>query len=202
LGGDQIYKVDSLFRTPDELKNLHIDYKDKATLASQKIPPDTEMVSVYQEKMRETSEQLGEAAGHSYAKGNNLGRSVDASLPGSNAKNNQFDQIYVGDGRLTIIEAKGATNTPKLSGQIDPISGDRYMQGTSKYTQLIIKQMDKYAEKLTGTTQTEFIKTVDLLQSHLNKGTLDYKMVIQKINSDGSLSNVTVKNYLQSQYIE
>ena len=75
------------------------------------------------------------------------------------------------------------------------------MQGPREYTKIIIDQMWKYSINLTGTKQVQLKGTIDKLQSHLDNNTLEYKMVIQKIDSKtGDLGPVAIKDYDQKKW--
>ena len=61
--------------------------------------------------------------------------------------------------------------------------------------------MEKYAENLpssvTPTERNEFVSTVTLLRQRFKNNEIDYHMVIQKVNSDSSLGDITVRKYKQ-----
>ncbi|PKG40862.1 DUF637 domain-containing protein [Psychromonas sp. Urea-02u-13] len=191
------YILDGKRNTPKQLEIARAYYKN---LADKEL--DTEKASFYRHKMGLASEQLGNAATDAYAKHSKLlpSNRIDATLPNYKGKNNQFDDIYEQDGKLIIFEAKGTSAaTPKLSGQIDPDNNKiRHMQGSRRYTELVIDKMEKHSKTLTGDKQLQLQGTVAKLRNHLDNNTLEYKMVIQNIDKKtGDLGPVTIKDYDQ-----
>ncbi|MDC5850545.1 DUF637 domain-containing protein [Vibrio europaeus] len=139
------------------------------------------------------SEALGEMRAKKYAADNDLGEELANKIPGSKQSNFVFDQVYVKDGRVTILEAKGSiSESPSLSGHT--IGEDKFMQGTKKYFESMMTHMEKATHGLAP--DHPYRKAYDAIELARESGQLDYKMVVQTISpATGELGNTLVKTY-------
>ncbi|MDN3608845.1 DUF637 domain-containing protein [Vibrio ostreicida] len=139
------------------------------------------------------SEALGEMRARKYAVDKDLGEELANKIPGSKQTNFVFDQVYVKDGRVTILEAKGSiSESPSLSGHT--IGQNKYMQGTQEYFNSMMMNMDKAVGGLPLTHP--YRQTYDAIKLARESGQLNYKMVVQTISpATGELGNTLVKTY-------
>ncbi|KJY86426.1 hypothetical protein TW84_19720 [Vibrio neptunius] len=139
------------------------------------------------------SEALGEMRAKMYAIDKDLGEELTNKIPGSKQTNFVFDQVYVKDGRVSILEAKGSiTESPSLSGHT--IGENKYMQGTQEYFDSMMTHMQKATRGLAP--DHPYRKTYDAIELARESGQLDYKMVVQTISpATGELGNTLVKTY-------
>ncbi|PKF80711.1 hypothetical protein CW749_05065 [Vibrio sp. vnigr-6D03] len=138
--------------------------------------------------------KLGEAA-EQVASDKGWGRPLATVATGQkNGGNYQFDQIYVdGNGKVTIVEAKAGVNaTPSKSSH--KVGDERFEQGHSRYTQSMLRHME---EKLALTGDVGLKETLRLIKSAAQRGKLTYKVVHQRIDSNGQLGKLTITDYKQ-----
>ncbi|NRF31380.1 DUF637 domain-containing protein [Vibrio coralliilyticus] len=139
------------------------------------------------------SEALGEMRAKKYAADNDLGEELANKIPGSKQSNFVFDQVYVKDGRVSILDAKGSiSESPSLSGHT--LGQNKFMQGTQEYFNSIMTHMEKATRGLAP--DHPYRKTYDAIELARESGQLDYKMVVQTISpATGELGNTLVKTY-------
>lgn len=142
-------------------------------------------------------EAIGEVSGKSY--GGQLSGSVkyETKLPGSNAKQGTFDQVYQytinGQTRVMIVEAKGG-NHAKLGTRYNHEDARRYQQGHPEYTNSVISNMNEAYESRDRTRMAndpvyaaEVVNlgnTIDLFVTNRNK--IDYTVVHQKFDTNNN----------------
>ena len=129
------------------------------------------------------------------------------------AKSGQFDKIYYDEstGKLVIIEAKGGGSplggkmvTHKANGQ-KINTPQKFQQGTKEYRDALIwnyKEQFKLAKKAVEKNEPGAIsqveldaleKTIDALERPDLE--IDYYLVRQKVNTDGSLGDISVSKF-------
>lgn len=98
-----------------------------------------------------------------------------------------------GNGKVTIVEAKAGVNaTPSKSSH--KVGDERFEQGHSRYTQSMLRHME---EKLALTGDVGLKETLRLIKSAAQRGKLTYKVVHQRIDSNGQLGKLTITDYKQ-----
>ncbi|MCY9844847.1 hypothetical protein [Vibrio caribbeanicus] len=114
-----------------------------------------------------------------------------------NGGNYQFDQVYVDNGIVTIVEAKaGVSVTPSKSSH--KIGDERFEQGHHNHTQSTIRHMQ---ERYRNTRDPNLQITLDAMKDAIDNGQLRFKVVHQRIDSNGSLGKLSVTEYDQSEVV-
>lgn len=139
--------------------------------------------------------QIGEAAAEQVAADKGWGRPLATVTRGEKEGGNyQFDQIYVdGNGKVTIVEAKaGISTTPSKSSH--KVNNERFEQGHSRYTRSMLVHMKK---RVVLTGDPDLKETLRLIERAANSEQLAYKVVHQRIDSNGQLGKLTITDYKQ-----
>jgi len=158
------------------------------------------LMKFYDNKKKQYSADLGEmsAEGMSRKLVGDDATKLYSKYPGLNKTNNQFDQIYKSgiepDITITFLEAKGGNS--KLGSKM--YEGERVQQGSKEYTESIIKDMNVWYEKADKSIKNpeemaEFKKTLDYLEDYQDN--FKYKVVKQRLDSDGALKHIEVTDY-------
>ena len=191
---------------------VNLNYQDVAELRVEahlgyqkaKKTGNDNLMRFYDTKKKQYSADLGEMTAEGMS-GKLVGHDATklySKYPGLNKTNNQFDQIYKSgiepDITITFLEAKGGNS--KLGSKM--YEGERVQQGSKKYTESIIKDMNKWYEKAIESGKipdgmSEFEDTLDYLNRDRKKLKFEYKVVKQTIDDNGALRHIEVIDYEQ-----
>ncbi len=145
-------------------------------------------------KMLRASEGIGEVGADAAIRAKLKGAEpLRAELPGG-GKQGEFDLIYEQDGKIYVVEAKGA-GSDLTSRVVD--GGLRAQQGTAEYFESIISNMKKAARETSDPQiRAELLDSLRKIRRAQKSGNLNYMQVSQRLDVDGNLvQNVNFEQF-------
>lgn len=161
------------------------NHPDPATRKWQRVE-DTPAWKKAHKEMIEQSEKLGELSSDAVFIEKMGGKQLDAELPGG-GKSGQFDRVYEVDGKIYVVEAKGAGS----SRGTRMIGEKAFEQGTKEYFDDIVKNMTDKLKNLPATDPKRIAlkNTLDKINLARSQGKFEYLQATQKVSTSGSLVN-------------
>lgn len=148
--------------------------------------------------MRKSSEAMGDLAAAAYINKTYPGAvRLESRLPGT-AKQGEFDQIYLHEGRVIIVEAKGGGADWGTRRQ--GVAGDQIaQQGSKQYMDAVIENYQKQIDsgKVTGADAAKLQETLDALEDakELGQDGIKYIGIKQKAGDLGVSDKIDVFDF-------